>query len=390
MAPTEALALATRVTAGHCRSCHKSGLERVLDLGLQPVADWLVEPGTPAGTEARYPLALDFCRGCVLLQIAAFTGEERVEGHVHAGGVSSTIAEHDAAWAEEAVSRFGLGPGRVVMEAAGGGQGVASALGRCGMRIVAPAEGPAERVDLVIANHSLAHALDLDEAVTDLITPLTTGGTVAVEFHHASRLLTETQFDLICHPHRTYLSVAALVKALARHGFVVIDAAEVSVHGGSVRMYARRGSGPAGETVERLLAAERSVGLDGRAGHLGLADQVETVSSRVRAFLVQARSEGRTVLGYGAPSRASTLLNHCGVTADLLSATVDRAPGKQGLALPGCRVPIHAPSFLAEVRPDYVLILAWTLADEIMDQMPEVRSWGGRFVVPLPDVKVLP
>jgi hypothetical protein len=102
MAPTEAL-LATRVTAGHCRSCHQPGLERVLDLGLQPVADWLVEPGTPAGTEARYPLALDFCRGCVLLQLAAFTGEERVEGHVHAGGVSSTIAEHDAAWAKEAV-----------------------------------------------------------------------------------------------------------------------------------------------------------------------------------------------------------------------------------------------------------------------------------------------
>jgi hypothetical protein len=117
---------------------------------------------------------------------------------------------------------------------------------------------------------------------------------------------------------------------------------------------------------------------------------VEIVSANVRSFLTQARAEGKKVLGYGAPSRASTLLNHCQITRDLLPATVDRSPSKQGWALPGCRVPIHPPSLLAELKPDFVLILAWTLAEEIMDQMSEVRSWGGRFVVPLPDLKVLP
>jgi hypothetical protein len=380
----------TRAHAGHCRSCHAPGLERVLDLGSQPVADRLVDPGTPVGAEARYPLALDLCRPCALLQLAGFPGEEEVEGHVHGSAVSTTIAEHDADWADEAVSRLGLKPGCVVMEAEGGGQGVAAALERRGMTVVAPDRSPAGLVDLVVANHSLAHALDLDRAVADLVAPLSAGGTVAVEFHHAARLLTDTQFDLICHSHRSYLSTAAVVRAFARHGLTTMDAVEVPVHGGSVRMYARRAAEPVSASVDRVIAAERAVGLSGSASHLGLADQVETASTRVRAFLQQARSEGRTVLGYGAPSRASTLLNHCGVTADLLPATVDRSADKQGRALPGCRVPIRAPGVLAEVKPDYVLILAWTLAEEIVEQMPEVRSWGGRFVIPLPDVKVLP
>ncbi len=377
------------VRAARCRACGESGLERVLDLGLQPVADWLIEPCAAPESEARYPLVLRSCRRCMLLQLAAFAGEERVQGHAHSGGLSSTVGQHDAAWARELVARLGLSRASVVVDSGGGGKGVAHALDRRGVRTVAPTECRPHRADLVVSNHSLAHALDLGRAVADLIAPLSEEGTVAVEFHHAARLLTETQFDLICHPHRTYLSVAAVVKTFARHGLVSVDARETPVHGGSVRLYARRGSGAPGPTVERLMAAERSEGLGDRADHRALADRVEIASTRVRSFLEQARSEGRTVLGYGAPSRASTLLNHCGVTAALLPATVDRSPSKQGRALPGCRVPIHAPGLLTDLKPDYVLILAWTLADEIMEQLPEVRSWGGRFVTPLPDVRVL-
>jgi len=389
-----ALADVSLVSAGvrlaRCRSCGESELERVLDLGLQPVADWLVEPGAPPESEARYPLVLTFCRRCVLLQLAPFAEEERVRGHEHSGALSSTVGEHDAAWAREMGSRLGLSPASVVVDAEGGGKGVAHALDRLGIRVVAPTDCRPLSADLVIANHSLAHALDLGRAAGDLIGLLAEDGTVAIEFHHAARLLVDTQFDLICHPHRTYLSVAAVVMAFARHGLVSVDADEIPVHGGSVRLYARRGKGLPGPTVERLMAAEGAVGLGDRSHHRGLARRVQVASTAVRGFLEQARAERRTVLGYGAPSRASTLLNHCGVTTDLLPATVDRSPSKQGLALPGCRVPIHAPALLADVKPDYVLILAWTLAEEIMEQLPEVRSWGGRFVTPLPDVKVLP
>jgi hypothetical protein len=390
MALADVSPVSARLRVARCRSCGESELERVLDLGLQPVGDWLVEPGAPPESEARYPLVLNFCRRCILLQLAPFAGEERVQGHEHSSAPSSTVEGHDTAWAGEAISRLGLRQESVVVEAEGGGKGVAHALGRLGMRVVEATEGRPQSVDLVIANHSLAHALDLGRAVADLIGPLAEGGTVTVEFHHAARLLTDTQFDLICHPHRTYLSVAAVVKAFARHGLVCVEADEIPVHGGSVRLYAHRGSGAPGRTVERLMAAECAVGLGDQSYHCGLARRVEVASTRVRGFLEQARSEGRTVLGYGAPSRASTLLNHCGVTTDLLPATVDRSPSKQGLALPGCRVPIRAPGLLTDVKPDYVLILAWTLAEEIMAQLPEVRSWGGRFVTPLPDVNVLP
>ncbi len=363
---------------------------RVLDFGLQPVADWLVRPVTPTEAEPRYRLTLDLCSPCALLQLAPFEGEERVRGHEHTSATSSTVAGHDAVWAEELIRRLGLRADCVVTEAPGGGDGVARVLAARGVRVVPAADCPEGRADVVVANHSLAHAPDLDQAVRALVAPLAAGGAVAIEFHHAARLLTDTQFDLICHPHRTYLSVGALVKALARHGLRVGEAAEIPVHGGSVRLYAQRGDGPPGVTVELLLAAERAVGLDRISAYRRWARRIEEASAKVRAFLAQAHAEGRKVLGYGAPSRASTLLNHCGVTPALLPATVDRSTDKHGWALPGCRVPIYPPRLLTDLKPDYVLILAWTLAEEIMDQMSDVRSWGGRFVVPLPDLKVLP
>ena len=378
-----------RVIGGQCRCCREPGLEQVLDLGIQPVADWLVRPDAPPDTEYRRPLELVICPRCELLQLSPFEGEEHVRGHGHASSVSSTVSEHDAGWAEEMVRRLGLGPASVVVEADEGGGGVARALAVRGAQVLSATECAPGRAEVVIANHSLAHALDLRRAVAELIAPLATGGTIAVEFHHGTKLLTDNQFDLICHPHRLYLSVAALIKAFAHHGFRIEEASEIPVHGGSVRIYARRGAGEADTSVQRLLGAERAAGLDGGSGHRTLARQVEVASSKVRDFLVQARADGRKVLGYGAPSRASTLLNHCRITSELLPATVDRSTSKQGWALPGCRVPIHPPGLLAELKPDFVLILAWTLADEIMEQMGEVRSWGGRFVTPLPDLKVL-
>jgi hypothetical protein len=251
-------------------------------------------------------------------------------------------------------------------------------------------ECPPRIADVVVADHSLAHAEDLDRAVAELVIPLAPGGTIAVEFHHGARLLRDTQFDLVCHAHRTYLSVAALLRAFGRHGLMISEAAEIPVHGGSVRIYARRGAGKTQATVERLLTAECAVGLDGFVGHRRLAGQVAAAKDKVRLFLCRAHAAGKKVVGYGAPSRASTLLNSCQVTTELLPATVDQSTSKQGWALPGCRVPIHPPSLLAAVKPDFVLILAWTLADEIVNQMSEIRSWGGRFVVPLPEVTVLP
>src|SRR5262249_8352667 len=375
--------------ADHCRSCHEPGLELVLDLGLQPVADWLVRPDHPDSDASSYPLTLMMCRRCLLLQLAAFDGEEGVRGHRHESSLSSTRAAHASASATGQNRCLSLGTARVagvVVEEDGGGGGVARALGARGVRVVAADRCAPRIADVVVANHSLAHSPDLRRAVTELVALLVPGGSVAVEFHHGARMLMGTQFDLICHPHRLYLSLAALVEAFEQHGFSLSEAAELPVHGGSVRVYAREGHRTAGATMARLLAVER----DELSSLRQFAGRVNGASKRVRTFLEQARAVGKTVLGYGAPSRASTLLNHCQVTRELLPATVDRSIAKQGWALPGCRVPIHSPSLLSDVKPDFVLVLAWTLAEEIMDQMAHVRSWGGRFVVPLPEFRVLP
>jgi C-methyltransferase-like protein/putative zinc binding protein len=377
-------------TPGPCRSCGTSPLARVLDLGHQPVADWLVGPDSRPEAEPRYPLTLELCEACGLLQLGTFDDEDRVRGHQHSSATSSTVADHDVAWADDLVRRLELGPTSVVADAPGGGDGVARALTARGVQVVPAPECAPALADLVMANHSLAHALDLDRALGELIAPLRAGGTLALEFHHGARLLTDTQFDLICHPHRTYLSVLPLVRALARHGFRATHASEIPVHGGSVRLYAERGEGPAGPTVEHLIAGERALGLDGIGGYRSWAQHIAGASAKIRRFLLTAQAEGQTVIGYGAPSRASTLLNHCGLTSAHLRATVDRSAGKQGRALPGCGVPIHSPQLITELKPDFVLILAWTLAEEIMEQMAHVRAWGGRFVVPLPDLKVLP
>ena len=179
-------------------------------------------------------------------------------------------------------------------------------------------------------------------------------------------------------------------KVFAAHGVEVVDVEELRSHGGSLRLYVRHSGveGP-GERVEELLARERSAGLDRLETYGAFEEQVRATKRDLLEFLIGARREGRHVAGYGAPAKGNTLLNYCGVRADLLDYVVDLSPYKQGLYLPGTRLPIYAPDHIARTKPDYVLILPWNLRDEIVEQMAHVRDWGGRFVTPVPTVKVL-
>jgi hypothetical protein len=179
-------------------------------------------------------------------------------------------------------------------------------------------------------------------------------------------------------------------RALDDAGLTVVDVDELTTHGGSLRLYARpaeQASEPTGR-VKDVLAAEEAAGLHTLAGHLGFADEVLRIKSSLLDFLLTAASRGQTVAGYGAPGKGNTLLNHCGIRADLLAFTVDRSPVKQGLFLPGTHIPIYPPTRLAETRPDYVLVLPWNLRDEISEQLAYVRSWGGRLVFPIPELEI--
>ena len=406
-----------------CRSCGAEVRREVVDLGAQPLADLLLHREDLDRPEARYPLVVDVCDRCWLVQLRDFPGSDRIlSEHVHASSSFSTpLSAHARAWADEAEDRLGLGPGSTVAEVASSDgyllrtfaergiavrgiehvADVAEEAIAAGVPTEVAAFGPAVarrladeglRADLVVGNHNLANAPDLGEALAAMATILAPGGTITVEFHHVLHLIGETQFDTICHPHCSYLSLTALRGALERCGLVAVDASAVPVHGGSVRVWAMRGDEaptPADGGVEAVLETERAARLDSPDAYRGFADRVEAIRRDLRSFLDAARRQGRSVIGYGAPVKGNTLLNSCGVTSEDIAYTVDISPRKQGTFLPGSHLPVRAPSRIVEDRPDYVLVLPWTLVDEITHQMAEVRSWGGRFVVPIPEVTVL-
>jgi hypothetical protein len=206
-------------------------------------------------------------------------------------------------------------------------------------------------------------------------------------------LLMNVQYDTIYHEHFSYFSFLTVEKVFAAHGLQIYDVEEIPTHGGSLRVYARHDDDDTWSVdarVEDLRSKELQHGMDRLETYQGFQDQVQRNKRRLVSFLIEAREQGKTVVGYGAPAKANTLLNYCGIRSDLLAYTVDRSPHKQGRYLPGTRIPIHDPEKLRETRPDYVLILPWNLAEEIRQKAAFVEEWGGRFVVPVPCVQVLP
>jgi hypothetical protein len=248
------------------------------------------------------------------------------------------------------------------------------------------------RADLIVANNVMAHVPDLNDFVAGFEILLTDDGVVTIEVPHLLRLVEDNQFDTIYHEHFQYFSCLTAQRVLAHHGLELFDVAELKSHGGSLRLYAQRaGSGgrPVEQRVKDLLELERSLGYDTLEGHAAFTAKVEETKWALLEFLIAKRREGKRVVGYGAPGKGNTLLNYCGIRADLLAYTVDRNPYKQGQFLPGTHIPILHPDVLEQDRPDYILILPWNLKQEIVSQLDYARAWGARFVVPIPRVEEL-
>jgi hypothetical protein len=239
----------------------------------------------------------------------------------------------------------------------------------------------------------LAQVPDVNDFVGGIQLLLKPGGIVTIEFPHLMRLMAENQFDTIYHEHFSYFSFLTAERIFAAHGLTLFDVEELPTHGGSLRIYARHANDtakPVTERASKLRTREESAGLDRLETYVSFTEQVHETKRRLLEFLIGARRKGKRIAGYGAPGKGNTLLNYCGIRTDFLEYTVDRNPYKHGRFLPGTHIPIYAPERIAETRPDFVLILPWNLKDEIMEQMSYIRSWGGQFVVPIPDVKVYP
>jgi hypothetical protein len=245
--------------------------------------------------------------------------------------------------------------------------------------------------DLLVGNNVLAHVPDLNDFVAGLARLLKPGGTLSLEFPHLLRLIEQVQFDTIYHEHFSYFSLGASERVLAAHGLEIADVEELPTHGGSLRLSARHcGRATPSARVAELRAREAHAGLADLAGYRGFAERVAAAKRDLLRFLIEARAAGKHVVGYGAAAKGNTLLNSCGIRGDLIDYVVDVSPHKQGRYLPGSRIPIAPPARLAETRPDYVLILPWNLSEEIRRDAAGIAEWGGRFVVAIPKLAILP
>jgi SAM-dependent methyltransferase len=403
-----------------CRFCAAPVTQSFADLGMSPLSNAFVAPERAGAMEPFYPLHAWVCDDCHLVQLEAFETPEQIFGdYLYFSSYAESWLRHAEAYAAEMVARFGLGAASQVVEVASNdgyllqyfqAQGV-QVLGvepAANVAAVAREKGiptevaffgvaTAQRLkaagvapQLMAANNVLAHVPDLNDFVGGFAVLLAPGGVLTVEFPHLLRLMQQNQFDTIYHEHFSYFSLLTVQRIFAAHGLRVFDVQQLPTHGGSLRVFVIQAGAAHAETpaVAALLAEEHAAGLAGRAAYAAFAEQVVDTKAALMAFCVEARRAGKTILGYGAPAKGNTLLNYCGIGPEFIGFTVDRSPHKQGLLLPGTRIPIRAPEALLAARPDYVLILPWNLREEITVQMAVVREWGGRFVVPIPSVQV--
>ena len=404
-----------------CRACGAPVRETLVDLGMSPLCESYVPTELADRMEPFYPLHVFVCDQCFLAQLREYVSAEAIfTEYAYFSSFSDSWLRHAEEYTAMATARFGLGPKSRVIELASNdgyllqyfvragipvlgvepAANVAKAAEERGVRTLVEFFGPdtARRLrsegwaaDLMIGNNVLAQVPDLNGFVAGIKIGLADRGVVTLEFPHIVRLIEENQFDTIYHEHFSYFSLSTVVSLFGRHGLTVFDVEEIRTHGGSLRVYARHAEDaarPVGPRVEALLAEEERLGVRTLGYYRTFADRVRETKRRLLEFLIQAKRQGKRIVGYGAPGKGNTLLNYCGIRTDFVDFTVDRSPYKQGKLLPGTRIPIHSPARLEEARPDYVLILPWNLREEIVKQLTGIRAWGGQFVVPIPTLEV--
>jgi SAM-dependent methyltransferase len=407
-------------TLRSCRFCGSTLSLQIIDLGMTPLSNAFVHPDDAGGMEPTYPLEVFVCSACYLVQIASVQTPENIfRDYPYFSSFSDSWLAHASRFAEESITRLDLSSHSLVVEIASNdgyllrhyssrgipvlgiepALNVAEAAAEQGISTVAEFFGTAlarklrdegRVADLLIGNNVLAHVPDLNDFVAGLAILLSRNGVLSMEFPHLVRLLAETQFDTIYHEHLSYFSLLTAERIFHAHDLEIFDVETLPTHGGSLRIYvSHRNSRDISERVDQMRNEERRFGIEDLAIYHEFTGRVHQLRWSILEFLIEARREGKRVAGYGAPAKGNTLLNYCGVRTDLIEYTVDRSPHKQGLLLPGTRIPIHPPSRIAETRPDLVFILPWNLAGEIIEQMSEVREWGGQFVIPIPRPRIV-
>lgn len=404
-----------------CRFCDAPLHYTFVDLGMSPLCESYVPADRLNHGEAFYPLHAFVCEECFLVQLDEYVSREQIfTEYAYFSSYADSWLEHARRYVDMITERLGLDEESKIIELASNDGYLLQYFVEKGIPAlgIEPAENVAEaaiekgvhtrveffdeaaarelvdegtQADLIIGNNVLAQVPNLNSFVCGMKQLLAEKGVITMEFPHLMRLMEENQFDTIYHEHFSYFSFIAAERVFEAHGLTLYDVEELSTHGGSLRIYARHKgdiSKPVTGRAKELHRREIEAGFEELSTYARFAEQVKETKRKLLDFLIQARRDGRSVVGYGAPGKGNTLLNYCGIRTDFLDYTVDRNPYKQGMHLPGTRIPICAPDKIRETQPDYVLILPWNFKDEIMKQMADISSWSGRFVVPIPEVQV--
>ncbi|MBN1168119.1 MAG: methyltransferase domain-containing protein [Methanospirillaceae archaeon] len=407
-----------------CRYCGEPLSLVVCDLVSAPMSNAYLSSSELDEPEIYYPLCVYVCTHCWLMQIEDYQRSHEIFGddYRYYSSYSSLWLQHAEEYVNMIVPRLGLSYSSKVMEIASNDGYLLQYFKRREIPCfgVDPAKGPAIKAnqlgietivaffnadfadelintkdlqDLIIGNNVLAHVPDINNFVPGLAKILSPLGTVTMEFPHLLELIQDVQFDTIYHEHYFYLSLGTVESIFLKHGLRIYDVEKIFTHGGSLRIYACHAddqSHPTKKTVDMVLEEERSAGLLNADTYLGFQGKVDTIRNTFLQFLLKTRGEGKKIVGYGAAAKGNTLLNYCGIKGTgLIEFVADASPHKQGFYLPGSRIPIVEPERIFLEKPDYIIIFPWNIKSEIVQQLIEIRTWGGKFVTPIPELEVI-
>lgn len=405
-----------------CRVCGSNVEETVVDLGVTPLCESFVAAKDLEAMEPFYPLHAMVCGDCFLVQLREYVAPEHIfDDYAYFSSYSTSWVAHAKTYVEMITKRLGLGKDSLALELASNdgyllqhfaplgvpalgvepaanvaavatAKGVDTIVDFFGRRLANTLVAEGRRADLVIGNNVLAQVPDLDDFVGGIAIVLKPDGVATLEFPHLVRLIEENQFDTIYHEHFSYFSLLTIERMAVLHGLQVVDVEQLKTHGGSLRVYLARVTStahPRSERVDRLLAEEEAFGLRDLATYRQFTAKVMRTKRRLLSLLIEAKEQGKRIVAYGAPGKGNTLLNYCGIGQDFVDFAVDRNPYKHGRYTPGTRIPIRPVEELDAARADLVLILPWNLKDEIMVQLAHIEAWGGKFIVPIPEARIV-